>query len=943
MAKNPQINELQRLSAAAQARLGLPEGFALYSPFPFGGMNQQASRIALEDNEWFWKENFISVGPGNMRAAWDVGAVLYSVTSGNTATIIYFYFYNIGPTNYVAIFLSDGTAVQVNTSTGAQTTITSNTGLFYQASSGQRPACVSWGSKYLVISNNNTFNDYWIWDGTLLYAAGQAGPIVDITDGGANYSSLPTVTAYGGSGSGTTVSTTILNGSVETTMITSPGNNYVPGDTVQLQYSGGGSDTGAILLALLGSGGVSSVSITAGGSSYTAPTVAFSAPGAGGTAAGAAVISFNRVTHVNITNPGAGYTAAPTVTFSGGGGSGAAGYAVIQGGQVVQVVLTNEGNFYGSQPTVTFSAPTGQVTATGTVTESAGVVTAITITNPGAGYTSPPTVTISDAMGSGATAVAYLSSGGIVGVDVVNGGTNYTFPPPLTFQGGNGTGAAATAILTATTISHINVTSGGGAPGVGGYTSAPTVVFNNNGTGGTGASAVAIISDGQVIAVNLTSAGSGYTYPPFITFTGGGLPTGAPEATAQAILTGTSIASVIMGNQGQNYTQAPAVVIEPGSNNAASAILEMMPFGVSGTSLESFQQRIWLPYPKNRTTPVLTGNIFEVTAPQSLTDFATSDGGIVYTSTSPFLRATYFSIKQVGDYLYPIGDSSVDVISNVQTSGNPITTTFTYDNTDPLTGTSWRDTVQSFKRTALFGNALGIYGIYGGAVTKLSDKLDVLFQNAVFPPAARAVIPSGAVAELFERTFYLFLLTITDPFTESPRTVMAAWDEREWFIVSQSITPTFIGTQVVNSVPTAWATDGTNLFPLLSKPSKTLTKTLATKLYGANNFPAVKLAMSLHMMATDLSSNEAGVNFGVGSLDTENGPYPLPQQLNFGSTFAGGEWTPVISGYTGDIYGCYLGLTISSTSPDFALNHLAMGYRVVWAGYGSFEPGPAPG
>lgn len=77
---------------------------------------------------------------------------------------------------------------------------------------------------------------------------------------------------------------------------------------------------------------VDHVSVDAGGSGYTsAPTVTFSAPGAGVTATGIAAIADGAVESVTITEPGSGYTSAPTVAFSGGGGSGASATATLTG------------------------------------------------------------------------------------------------------------------------------------------------------------------------------------------------------------------------------------------------------------------------------------------------------------------------------------------------------------------------------------------------------------------------------------------------------------------------------------------------------------------------------------------------------------------------------------------------------------------------------------
>jgi Flp pilus assembly protein TadG len=75
---------------------------------------------------------------------------------------------------------------------------------------------------------------------------------------------------------------------------------------------------------------------------------------------------------------------------------------------------------------------------------------------------------------------------------------------------------------------HPSVTNSGS-----GYTSAPTITFNNTGTNGSGAAATATVSGGKVTAVTLTNPGSGYTKTPTISFSGGGGTNAAATATLQ--------------------------------------------------------------------------------------------------------------------------------------------------------------------------------------------------------------------------------------------------------------------------------------------------------------------------------------------------------------------------------------------------------------------------
>lgn len=743
--------ETLRIMKENERFFGLGNTFKTYTPFPFGSVDQISSRQGMEDKDFYWLENYLKTGNGNLRSLWDKGTALYTAPNGRT--IKYFFFYYINNTNYAAVFLDDGTAVQVNSSSGAQTVISNVPNTFYQGTGF--PATGQWGNQYLIIANNNTVNDYWIWDGTLLFTSGSLAPQVTITNSGSGYNSAPTVTAYGGSGSGATFSATVSNGFVTNVSITNVGGGYKVGEAVQVYFSGGGGDTGVALTAVLGSTGVGSVVITAAGSGFADGTYAL-------------------------------------VFAGGGGGSG----------------------------------------ATGTYTCVGGIVTSTAITAAGSGYTATPTVTFPSGGGLGVVGVVSLIAAGISSVTIVSGGTGLTSAPTLTFSGG----------------------------------------------GGSGATAVATISSGAITSISVTAAGSG-------------------------------------------YTSTPAVNVQTGLNKAASATVSLMPFGISGSCVETYQQRVWLPFPHQTGTIINSGKM-NISAPGSITDFATSDGGVLYTSSDSFLRYQYTNIKQSNGYLYPIADSSVSVISGVTTSGSPTTTTFSYQNTDPQTGTVWRDSVQAYSRAIIFANVFGVYGIYGGAVTKISQKIDNIFQNAIFPPNNSALTPSSATANIFNNKVFLMLMTIQDPFTLTYRNALIGWNEKDWFIASQSISLKFIGTQEVNSNMVAWGTDGASLYPLFQTPSVSTQKIISTKLYGQGAFIIQKQIQGLYLQTQDHSGS--GVTFSNITVDAEHGSYSIP---NIPFTMTGGApYYPIDSRQSGDVPAVNLGLTLTSNSPDYTINYIGMGY-----------------
>ncbi len=121
------------------------------------------------------------------------------------------------------------------------------------------------------------------------------------------------------------------------------------------------------------------------------------------------------------------------------------------------------------------------------------------------------------------------------------------------------------------TVVKVSLTNGGS-----GYTSAPSVSFNNAGTGGAGASATAEIA-GIVTGVNVTNGGRGYTSIPNVTFTGGG----GSGAAGTAVMTN-SVSSVTINSSG-SYGGAPTVRFSaPASGVTATGTVQTAPIGTTG-------------------------------------------------------------------------------------------------------------------------------------------------------------------------------------------------------------------------------------------------------------------------------------------------------------------------------------------------------------------------
>lgn len=351
--------------------------------------------------------------------------------------------------------------------------------------------------------------------------------------------------------------------------------------------------------------------------------------------------------------------------------------------------------------------------------------------------------------------------------------------------------------------------------------------------------------------VTITNGGTGYgTTPPGVTFTGGG----GSGAAATAVLTNGVVTSVVITNPGSGYTSAPTVHF---SSGAAAATVTLMPTAIGGSEVETYQGRVW----------IINGATLTFSAPGSVTDFTTTNGGGSITSTDSFLRVSYTSLVQTNGFLYLIADSSVSYISGVQTSGSPPVTVFTLLNADPEVGTPWPTTVDTFGRSVIFANAFGVHINYGAAVTKVSDPLNGVFNTV---PNFAGLTPSAAKAIIFGIKVWVLLLPIVDPFTGQQVNKLLLWDGKKWFASEQGVTLDFIQHQEINSILSAWGTDGFSLYQLFQTPSTSFTKVVQSRLWDKPiGYEMVKTVGRLYGLAQYFSWTSPTISV---SVDNENGP-----------------------------------------------------------------------
>jgi len=352
-----------------------------------------------------------------------------------------------------------------------------------------------------------------------------------------------------------------------------------------------------------------------------------------------------------------------------------------------------------------------------------------------------------------------------------------------------------------------------------------------------------------------------------------------------------------------------------------------MPTGIGGTAIETYAGRIW----------IANGATITFSVPGSLHDFSSGNGGGNFTSTDSFLRVGFVALIQTNGFLYLVADSSVNYISGVQTSGSPPTTTFTNQNADPEIGTSWPGTVDVFSRNILFANPFGAHVIYGGAVTKISDKLDGVYASVA---NFGSFVPSAAKAIIFGKKCWLLLIPIIDPITGQQVNKLFCWNGKIWWAASQDLTLQYVQHQEINSVLTAWGTDGNALSPLFQQPSTAFTKTVQSKLWDKPNGYWEEKATSRFWAVTQYYSqlspqltvaidNEVLSNTSALSIGPLNATWftaaeitAIWQTVSSGAAtwqIAGGSSLTVAPVEAITQNGNFIGMTISTQAADMAL------------------------
>jgi hypothetical protein len=357
---------------------------------------------------------------------------------------------------------------------------------------------------------------------------------VRVTTGGTGYTSAPTVTVGGGTGS---QAFAIMAGSqVQAVCIASPGTGFVANPSVSFD-GGGGTGAAGVASVYSASSAVRPMSFFKGrygnvygvdgmgrgirwdGSATAVQPIGLNPPATAPVVSAASTTAGKYLKAVQVIYGGAGYFSPPTVAFTGGTPSVAAeAVAVMQNGRVSSIKITKPGSGYQATPSVTLSGGVGS--GVSLTTSVVGKIDDVRITAQGASYRasstiSPPSVSLSNTNGlTGAlVTVSFDSYGRISAADVLSGGTGATASGVVaSVTGGSGAGAAL-AVDMKFRVATVAVSSAGT-----GYYVPPAVTFRpavSDATGFGGSAEAAVNAAGEVTGITVINGGA-YSAPPSV-------------------------------------------------------------------------------------------------------------------------------------------------------------------------------------------------------------------------------------------------------------------------------------------------------------------------------------------------------------------------------------------------------------------------------------------
>lgn len=358
----------------------------------------------------------------------------------------------------------------------------------------------------------------------------------------------------------------------------------------------------------------------------------------------------------------------------------------------------------------------------------------------------------------------------------------------------------------------------------------------------------------------------------------------------------------------------------------------------NGTDIAVAFGRVW----------ILQGRLLTFSGANDFTApaFTVANGAGSVALTDPTLRTYVTRLQAQNGYLYLIGPTGINVISDlyVPAGASPPTPLFTNLNIQAIIGSDEPGSVFAYNQALVFANHSGIWMLYGTNAQKISSDIDGTWKYVDFTQ----FISGGQFVDNNILSLGMLIKRLNDPFFGS-NTVLACWNDNKWWFANFGAL-TFVAPAIVNinaltaNEPALFGFIGNKLYQLFATfasspatiamtPLWPMEDQLADKQCIRAGFEVIISAFSGTFGMTVDTTNSSSQAVTLSTSGNVTWVNNFSNQVQWQNNFL-----VLVQWFTGQyllynatapaVYGKYLGATIAASASIYQLSSVAMDYKL---------------
>ena len=352
----------------------------------------------------------------------------------------------------------------------------------------------------------------------------------------------------------------------------------------------------------------------------------------------------------------------------------------------------------------------------------------------------------------------------------------------------------------------------------------------------------------------------------------------------------------------------------------------------SGTDIAVAFDRVWIVQGRLIT--------FSGADDYSANSFLVANGAGSLALVDPTLRNSVTRLYYQNSYLYIVGPTSINAISDVYvpTGASPPTPLFTNTNLQSIIGSDQPGSFFALNRGFMFANRYGAWALYGVQAERVSEDIDGTWKyiNTSLQVSGGAAVVNNIICSGF------LIQRLNDP-TFGSNTVVGMYHDKKWWFANYGAL-TFIGSGVVNNQPALFGLIGNSLYQLFASTSSAPNTVLSSPLWPMEDNLADKEVIRAGFEAT-ISLNAGAFTMTVDTVNNSSQPLNLVStgsvawQNNAGNIVSWQNnslltvlWTSVayqlFNSTAPGTFGKYVGFTVKSSGSIYQFSATDMDYKL---------------